>query len=208
MELSEIKSNEERRPHKNTYKAGSHDIVEKKHSLFKRFVDDIKPETVESIVSYVAFKVIVPAILNTIHDALVSSIDIFFTGSPRRESGKRRYWNTDGDYDYSSVGRTYGRKTSDHDYFRSSISRNRGADYRDYLTFRSNLSATQVWDSLQAYIDEEGYASVEDLYSIIDRDDLCGWNDSSIGWTSLNGTRIRQVGRDRYELILPRLEKL
>ena len=211
MELSEIKANEEHKPHKNSYKTGSQDIVTKKHSLLKRFVDDIKPESDESIISYVVTKVVVPAVLGTIHDALVSSIDIFFTGTPRREAGKRKYRNPDGDFKYNEVGRIYGKPAKDQEYFASSISHSRGVDYRDYLTFSSNRAATQVWDALQAYIDDDGYVTVDDLlYEILDldRDSMISWNDRSVGWTNLNGTRIRQLGRNRYELVLPRLEKM
>lgn len=212
MELSDIKANEagKLKEHKNKYVVEQPDVVRKKRGFLKRFIDEVKPDEEESITNYIVFKVFIPSILNMAHDALSSAVDIMFTGTVRRDTKNKSTWggrSIDTDY-----GRIYGRKPASPDpdagYFRTSLVRNRGTDYREFLIFRSMRTATEVWDSMQAYIDDEGYVSVDDFFTIIDREDERGWNDGSVGWTSLIGTTIKPLRNGLYELVLPRLERL
>lgn len=205
MELSEIKKQEhQRKTHDRIVEPiDSGQIVNRKRSFFKKLLDEIKPEENESILSYVVFKILVPTALNTVHDSLNAAIDILFTGSANRRSSSSSIRTLeDGNTDY---GRIYGRKSSTS---LSTVSMKRGKDYRDYLTFRTNETARKVWDHLQGCIDEEGYADLEDLLLYLGHPELVDWNSAANGWTNLKGTQIRHLSVDRWELLLPRLEKL
>lgn len=205
MELSEIKEQEKKRKmqDRKIEPIDSGQIVNRRRSFFRKFLDEVKPEEDQSIFSYVVFKILIPSALNTLHDSLNAAVDIFFTGSVNNKSSSGSVRTLDDGY--KDYGRIYGKKSSTS---LSTTSVRRMKDYRDYLTFRTNETARRVWDHLQGCIDEDGCANLEDLLMYLNLSEMVDWNSASNGWTSLKGAFIRHLPGDRWELVLPRLEKL
>lgn len=178
----------------------------KKRGLGTRLIDTFIKEKPEEVRKYVVKEVIVPAIMDTIYDSIMSALGMtFYQKADRRRS--------------SGGGSGLGSKFTNYSAISTpSIRKERTPAYGgskgtlksfDNLVFDSKGEAEDVRDSMIEALDRYGYLTVLEFYDIaqvtVDNftDNNWGWKRDSIGQMKILGD-----SANGYYINLPRCEPL
>jgi hypothetical protein len=156
-----------------------------KKPLSRRFADTFIKEDVEDVKSWMIAEVVIPGIKNLLLDGLSM---IFFGEVASRKSSRGSSRSSRGGYrDYSASYRASSGRSRERD--RDRYLDDDKLDYRNIvLNYRDD--AERVVDQLKARIEDQGAASVADLFDLVD---IAGrYTDNNWGWT-----RPSQIGTKR-----------
>lgn len=164
----------------------------RKKSPGKKFVESFIADDARDIKNYVIYDVLLPAVKNTIVDAITNSIQMIFWGETRRPNNSSR-----------SGGRSY----VSYGNFSSAAPVNRNINPRDRysiddIILDSRGEAEEVLSQLVDLINDYGRASVSDLYYMVGLPS--NHTDQKWGWRDLSSAYVSRV-RDGYILKLPRI---
>lgn len=138
------------------------EVVRKKKSLGRKFKDTFVSEDAGSVGDYLVFDVLVPALKDTLYNAVANSVSMFLFGSsrgPMTDSYSRR--------DYGAYSRPQkGAKTS---YRGSESQYERRRDVLDYdeIEFNNIVDANKVCDRLMWRMKEYGVVTLADFYDLV-----------------------------------------
>lgn len=180
------------------------DVVRKKTSLGKRFMDLFVGGDAKNVWEYVAYDVLLPTAKDAISDAVSTGIERMLFGD--RVSGSRPGRRPGGSSNgYVSYNKYAPGSASRHEE-RPTLSR-RARSTHDFgeIIIPTRIEAETVIERLDDAIDRYGSATVADLY------DLLGvtkeFTDGKYGWTDIRAARVVRV-REGYLLDLPRTEPI
>jgi len=166
-------------------------VKRQKKPFMKQIVETFVGEEVDSVGNYILHDVVIPAIKNTLSDAIQGGIEMLLFGD--RDPNRRR-----GDRNKPNISYTNYSKLNNRNSRQSGGVRNRTMND---VVLDSRADAQEVLNSLVDMIDEYGQTSVADL------NDLLGvsgkYTDNDYGWENLNAARVSRV-RDGYLLDLPK----
>lgn len=172
---------------------------QRKPSFWKRFKGVFQNEDSQNVGQYVVWEVLIPAFKDTLYDAVTQGVGrALGVDHPYRRSVIGNGSNNRTDYNRISTGSRINRSPSREISYRARKSH----DFNEII-LESRGEAEEVLDRLGLYIDEYGFATVDDLYGFVN---ITGdFVDRQWGWSSLAGARARRVA-DGYLLELPRTE--
>jgi hypothetical protein len=179
----------------------SADAQIRRKSLGRQFRETFVSGDAKSAAEYMVTEVVVPAIKDTITDALHAGIDSFFQGNarPRRRSTPSSYSEV-GRVDY----RGYGSSTTVAARPQSTPTLSQRARTRhDFgeIVIPSRAEANDVIDTMIDILSRHGSVPVADLYTLTGI--RSEHTDYKWGWTDLRGAKARRLGDGRYLLDLP-----
>jgi hypothetical protein len=155
-----------------------------KKPLSRRFADTFIKEDVDDVKSWMLTEVIIPGVKNLLLDGLSM---IFFGEVASRKSSRGSSRSSRGSYrDYSASYRSSSRsRERDRDQYLDDDK----LDYRN-IVLNHRDDAERVVDQLKWRIEDQGSASVADLFDLVD---IAGrYTDNNWGWT-----RVSQIGTRR-----------
>lgn len=174
-------------------------VVSTKKPLSKKFADTFIKQDVDDVKNYLLMDVVIPGIKNLLLDGL----SMIFFGEVQRRRGGNFYERDRNRTSYSSYYR--GSSVS-----RSSRDRGRRYEEDDKINYRNIVlrerrDAEDVIEQLRRRIQDQGSASVADLFDLID---VAGkYTDNNWGWTSDRQIGIRRVS-DGYLIDVDEAEYL
>lgn len=178
----------------------------KKRGLGTRLIDTFIKEKPEEVRKYVIKEVIVPAIMDTIYDSIMSALGMtFYQKADRRRSSGGGSGLGSKFTNYSAISTPSIRKERTPAYGGSKGS----LKSFDNLVFDSKGEAEDVRDSMIEALDRYGYLTVLEFYDIaqvtVDNftDNNWGWKRDSIGQMKILGD-----SANGYYINLPRCEPL
>lgn len=185
------KTSEEKKPKVNKVVTGK--VKTRKKGELAKVKDALISEDARSVGSEILFGTIIPAIGNTIVDAVTNSIRMIFGVDGRYSDSKHR-----GDHyvpysKYSSSSR-----------FDERTSNARRATTKfdlDSFIFETRGEAEDVLDSMDDMLDKYECVSVSDLYDLIG--ERCPFTAEKYGWYNLRNASVVRV-RNGYLLKLPK----
>ena len=185
-------------PEKKTEKVISGEVIRRKKGPFSKFKETFTGEDASSVGTYLVFEVFVPAIKNTVSDAVSQGIERLLFGDSRGRSSNSGSRSTS----YTPYNRMYRGRESDQRP-RSISPRGRSNHSFDEIILDSRGEAEEVLDKLSDLVREFGVATVSDLYDLvgISREHT----DDKWGWTNLRSASVRRV-REGCLLDLPPTE--
>ena len=167
-------------------------VRKQKKTFIKQVVETFVGEEVDSVGNYILHDVVIPAVKNTLSDAIQGGIEMLLFGE--RGNNNRRGGSGHGkpNISYTNYSKPNRRP--------SRVGSGRAKPTTDII-LDSRADAQEVLNSLVDIIDEYEVATVADL------NDLLGvsgkYTDNDYGWDNLNSARISRV-RDGYLLDMPR----
>lgn len=179
-------------------------MVIRKKSPMKRFTESFLGEGVTNISGYIVNDILIPATKNIMSDSmgyffdsLLDGFESLLFGEPRSRH-LRREINRGGQplirYDRISY--------KEPDRRESMHRRNRTRhDFDDICIFKTRNAAIEVRDLLLERIETYGFATVANLYDLLDM--TSNYTDEKYGWDNLSTSKIRPV-REGYLLVLPK----
>lgn len=178
----------------------------KKRGLGARLIDTFIKEKPEEVRKYVIKEVVVPAIMDTIYDSIMSALGMtFYQKADRRRSSGGGSGLGSKFTNYSAISTPSIRKVRTPAYGGSKGS----LKSFDNLVFDSKGEAEDVRDSMIEALDRYGYLTVLEFYDIaqvtVDNftDQNWGWKRDSIGQMKILGD-----SANGYYINLPRCEPL
>lgn len=184
--------------------------VRRKKSLGKRFGETFFGGDVRSAMAFVLQDVLVPAVKDTLSDALTKGFEQMIFGesrAPRRRSGYS-YGGSNGYVSYDRYG------SSRSSYQRGSVTpRDRDDNYRsmsrrgkanhnfDEILMATRHEAETVLSRMYDLLEKYEVVSVSDLYELVG--ESSDYTDAKWGWTDLRGSGVTRV-REGFLLDLPK----
>jgi len=161
----------------------------KKKSGITKLTDNIIAEDAKNVKTYILTDVLLPGIKKAIFDIVTGGIEMLIYGT----TGKHK-------------GGSLGSKVSYRNYYerrddRSDDSRSRTRFDYDEIVFPSRGEAEAVRDQLVDIIAKYGFATVSELYDMID--ETAPYTSNRYGWTNLRNAEVQRV-RDGYIIKLPK----
>lgn len=175
------------------------EVVRRKKGLGKRFTEIFVSGDKKSVVSFVAFDVILPAAKEMVSDAFTQGIERMLFGESRGRRGPAGPRNG-----YVSYNR-YSTPVTHREESRQISRRARGSHQFDEIILATRVEAEETLDRLFDLAQKYQTASVADLYELVGIDSA--YTDDKWGWTDLRGANVTQV-RGGYLLDLPKPEPL
>lgn len=189
------------------------EVIRRKKPLSKRFAELFIGGDAKSVGSYVMFEVLLPAVKDTLADAMSQGVERMLFGEARstsRRTGRRPGHYYDSGYtNYQTrppnratgAPGLYGRP----DESRSMSRRSRAMHEFDEIILPTRVEAEEVIDRLYDLVNKYESASVADLYELVG---VSGsFVDEKYGWTDLRGAGVSRT-RNGYLLDLPKPEPL
>lgn len=170
-------------------------VIKKKKTFSRKMADIFIGEDVDNVGSYIFRDVIVPAIKNTLSDAVQGGIEMLLFGESTGRRGSRGRGNDRPNVSY------YGKVNYSKPTHREPQRVSRRTSTVDDIVLDSHRDAQEVLNSLVDMIDEYGHATVSDLQDLIGM--TGSFTDNNYGWYNLSNSRIRRV-RLGYLLDLPK----
>jgi hypothetical protein len=184
------------------------EVVKRKPSLSKRAKDIFIGGDAQSVWAYVAYDILIPAVKDTLSDAVSMGIERMLFGDSRSPSGRRRASSTPTGYGYTNYS-SYskgGSRYQSKDEGRQISRRAKAAHNFDEIILETRAEAETVIERLDDLCDRYGQASVSDLYELVG---IVGdYTDEKYGWQDMRGADVSRAGRDGFLLNLPRPEPL
>jgi hypothetical protein len=184
-------------------------VIRRKRSLSSRIGDIFIGGDAQSVWSYVAFDVLVPAAKDMLSDAVSQGVErmLFGDSTGRISSGRRNrsrdyspgYTNYSKFSQPSSRGR--GRESSGREFSRQA----RASHNFDEIILATRAEADEVLERMDDLIDKYGVVTVSDLYDLLDI--TSDFTDEKWGWSDIRSSSVRRDRRG-YMLKLPRPEEL
>lgn len=176
-------------------------VTVKKESVGKKMANTFLAESAENVGKYMLHDVVIPAIVDTVVDALTSGISMLFKGSP---STYRRHKDSNGRTNYTSYSRTSSEASrSPKEAFKYDRDRYGTLD----ICFDSRGDAIEVRDCLIEVMDKYHVVSISDYYELARAGDQANYTDRKYGWYELGDLAISR-DRDGYRIRLPKPEAL
>lgn len=170
--------------------------LQRKKSLYKRFVETFIGEDVNSVTSYILHDVLIPAAKSTLSDMVQGGIEMLLFGERRGSRTTRDKGRSFVSYNnYSSP--TGARR----DERREPTQRNRSMHNFDDIVLVTRGEAEEVLSHLVDLITDYGEASVADLYDLVGLTEE--FTDRKYGWTNLRSASVSRA-REGYLLNLPK----
>lgn len=183
----------------------SGEAVQRKRGLGRQFKDTFIGGSAKMAVEYMVTDVVVPAIRDTLHDALRGGLDKLIYGDNRRSRGgyvPPSFAN--GHVDYQSKSSSYTTRRPEPQRMLSQRSRSRG-DFRE-IEIPTRAEAEEVLERMYDILSRYGTVTVADLYEMTG---IRGAHtDNKWGWEALRGARVERLSNGRYLLDLPEPEAL
>ena len=189
------------------------EVIRRKKPLGKRFAELFIGGDAKSVGSYVMFEVLLPAVKDTLADAMSQGVERMLFGEARSTSRRtgRRPGGSYYDNTYISYNRPPNRATGAPGSYgrmeepRHMSRRNRANHDFDEIILATRVEAEEVIDNLFGLVSQYESASVADLYELVG---VTGsFADEKWGWTDLRGAGVSRI-RNGYLLDLPKPEPL
>lgn len=171
-------------------------IKEKKNSFFKESLSTIGPDLWDQIA--------LPLIKKGVSTVLKTAIDWLLNGTGSSPNVNDSYSRP---YNYVSYDRYYTRFDSRSSEREKDIVReHRSSEFLNIrkIIFESKEDAEKVLDTMINIIDEFGFASIADLYDIIEKS--CPYTGEDYGWYNLKVAKVFRVA-EGWILDLPKMKK-
>lgn len=192
------KTGKELPPEKKVEKITVGEVRTRKKGLASRIGGSMVSERSDTVGSYILFEVLIPALKNTISDAVSQGVERMLFGevrSSRTSSNRPGYTNynkvvrsTTGEYGNRDISR---RSRTTHDF--------------DEIILSSRGEAEEVLDRLRDLVDSFEVATVNDFYSLVG---ITGsFTDDKWGWYDLKDAMVRAI-RGGYIVVLPRTQPI
>lgn len=155
----------------------------------------------QSVWGYIAYDILIPAVKDTMVDAVSMGVERMFFGEVRGTTRGRFSSGPLGSTNYSSFSKPGGSRYSKDD--RQISRRARASHDFNEIALETRAEASLVLERMDDLIERYGQALVSDLYDLVG---ITGdFTDEKYGWDDLRGARIvrRNYG---YVLDLPRPE--
>lgn len=177
-------------------------VIVKKESAGKKLANTFLAESASNVGKYTVHEVIVPAIIDTVVDALTSAISMLFKGSPGAYRGRR---NSEGKVNYTSYSR--GGSTGLRERERGTLAYDRDRYGMLDIIFDTRGDAIEVRDCLIEVMDKYKVVSVSDYYELSKAGDQINYTDRKYGWYDLGDLAISR-DRDGFRIRMPKPEAL
>ena len=162
----------------------------RKKSLGKKFAETFLGDEVDNVRSYLIFDVVVPAIKETLSDAVSKGIDMLLFGEARG-GGRRNRGGNNTYVSYNEYSRPRNRQSARQARF----------DFSD-IDLDSRSDAEDVLDALEDIIEMYDVARVADLYELVG---ITGSHtDNKWGWTNIDSASVSRTRNGKYILNMPR----
>jgi hypothetical protein len=185
------------------------EVIRKKPSLGKRFKETFIGGDAQSVWMYVAYDILIPAVKDTLSDAVSMGIERMLFGEGRSPSRRGRASSPyqPGRVNYSSFSRPSSTPANRYqkEESRPMSRRARGSHNFDEIVLETRAEAVEVVDRLIDLIDQYNVASVSDLYELLGV--TSDFPDEKFGWYDLRAAKVSRT-REGYLLDLPRPEVL
>lgn len=180
--------------------------VKRKKGLGRKLSETIIGDSADNVREYIIWDVLVPALKETISDAVSGGIQMLLFGDKRPAS---RSISRDRGTSYVSYSSYYDRDKPVRPRETRPLDDRRGRSrvvdvdraYSDEIVLESRGEAESVLDSLLDIIDRYEVASVADLYELVGI--ASQFTDNKYGWENLSAARVVRV-RGGYMLDLPK----
>lgn len=183
------------------------DVVRKKKSTSRKFIDSFFGEDISNVKDYLIFDVVIPSLKDGIIDAVTNGLTMLLTGN--RGSSKHRGSRivSNGGTNYSKIYTLNGSGSrSDRPFNKARDSRYAMTNgMEDEIILQSRAEAEEVLEVLICRVEDYGNATVGDLYDALG--ETSSPTDRKWGWFDLSSARVVRV-TDGYLIRLPRCEYL
>lgn len=186
-------------------------VIRKKKSLGSKIRETFFGSDADSVMQYVVFDVVVPAIKDTVVEVVTQGVERMFWGEAHRYSrrGGRTFSRAPESYvsyrGYSSRGND-GYRSPDHARRNVKENQRRRRHNMDNIIFSTRVEAQEVLERLENNIIRYDAATVADLYELVGEDTI-PYTDENWGWYDLRNAGIRKVS-EGYLLDVPNPEPL
>lgn len=171
--------------------------VKTKNNTGRKLVDMFIKEDIGTVGSYLFYDVIIPNIVDGVHDVLRKGIDAIFLG--KNNTSKKNTPSNMVSYNKCYSNRDDRRSYNDTRY----VSK---PDYRDII-IGNRGEAEEVLAQMNDIIREYEMVSIAELYELVGQTHLSEHTDNKYGWTDLRTAYVQRVS-DGYQLKLPRVKPL
>lgn len=180
-------------------------VVKRKKGFGRKLEETIIGDSADNVKDYIIWDVLVPALKETISDAVSGGIQMLLFGDKRPSS--RGNITRDRGTSYVSYSNYYNRDKPLRSRETRSIDsgRMRRAIETEEIILETRGEAESVLDSLIAIIDQYGEASVADLFELVGIPSQ--FTDNKYGWENLSMAKVDRV-RGGYLLNLPKAHVL
>jgi hypothetical protein len=180
-------------------------VTRRKPGLGKRFKEIFFAAEAQSVGEYIIFDVLVPAIRDTVVDAITQSVRKMAYGESRPASRANMGWDrpagASGYVSYNRMGAPSRREPE-----RPSMSRQARATHNfDEVILDLRSEAEDVIEKMYILLERYRQVTLVDFYDLLGQSSH--YTDEAYGWTSLRGAQVVKVGPG-YLLDLPRPEPL
>lgn len=162
-------------------------------------------EDINNVRNYVVMEIIVPAIKNTISDALTNGIEMVLNVDGRRGSYHRGSGSSPSYRNYYESEKAK-RDRRDYTNRGSRRSEDEEKDYNN-IVVRTRGEAEEVLIKMEELIAAYGMASILDLYDLVDYRGGTRYTDDRYGWTNFRNADYEKVSNG-YLLIMPKAQPL
>jgi hypothetical protein len=182
------------------------EVVRKKPGIGRRLRELFIGGDANSVWGYIAYDILIPAVKDTLSDAVSMGIERMLFGDGPAPSGRRPSSGRGGATaftNYNNVSKQKDRYSSG----RREISRRaRGSHNFDEIVLETRAEADTVIERLDDLIDRYNEASVSDLYELVG---ITGdFTDEKYGWTDMRGAKVTRARGGGYLINLPQTEAL
>lgn len=183
------------------------EVIQRKKRLGKRFSETFVDGDARGVWGYVMLDVVIPAVKDTVADAVSEAVERMLFGD--RRSSSRRSASRYSQYGHVNYRSAYGSQTSirqgPRDEPRSISRRARATHDFGEIILATRVEAEEVIDKMFELISKFEVVTVADLYDLVG---VTGSHvDNKWGWTDIRGAKADRV-RGGYLLDLPRPDPL
>lgn len=182
-------------------------VTQRKKPLGKRFRETFVGGDAKGVWEYVALDVVVPAIKDTIVDAIQTAVERMFFPDARPSTRSRFHSSPVGHVAYNRISSGGSSHRDPRREEPRSMSR-RGRSTFDFgeIILDTRVEADEVIEHLFELVSRFDQVTVADLYDLVG---ITGsFTDNKWGWTDIRGAGVQRLPRGGYLLDLPRPEPL
>lgn len=172
-------------------------VVKKEKSWGRKFVEVFVGDDSTTVRDYILYDIIVPAVKNTLTEAVTGGLEILLFGEQRGKGGRTI---RDRDRSYVSYSSSYDNVNNRHERGRGDRSARARHDFDD-IVFESRKEAEDVLTHLSDLAMDYGFAKVADFYELSGLESE--YTDNQYGWSTLRDAHTERV-RGGYAIRLPR----
>lgn len=176
--------------------------LNKKKTLSEKFSDAFITNDIETVKSYIALHVIVPAIKNLVVDIIENTVEMFFLDGAKPSAKSKIQRSVLGNIEYYKIS-----DSTNGTVVKKSTGNFRTRNDLRYVVFDTEDQATSVLAEIYDLVKDYGYATVKDLYKMAQMTDTVGkWPLESYGWDSIEALSTATVTQisEGWLLTMPR----